>query len=229
MKKIAILFTAVLMGLTSVSAAENSSAQLTKDLDLTSRYRYTQPVTFIERGVEFLIFADGRFDFNTNVISLRRAGLYFQRNTRRRSINVPIGTPGTLKHHYGSRGILVNHDRLGRLKRVGNVFINYDQYGRIKRVGSVNVSYRQGFLRQVGGLKLQYNRNGRLIHTKGFVNRNNQDCNFCGNAECDIDHRERFDDFNRWENDYIDNDNFYYFKQNGKVKKQKKLNSKRRR
>ncbi|WP_411767471.1 hypothetical protein [Winogradskyella sp. A3E31] len=229
MKKIVLLFTAVLMGLTSVTAAESSSAILNKDLDLTSRYRYAQPVTFIERGVEFLIFADGSFDFNTDLISPRRTGLYLQRNTRRSSINVAIGAPGTSNSHYGSRGTLVTHDRLGRVRRVGNVFINYDRNGRIKRVGSVYVSYRHGYLRQVGGLKLQYNRKGRLIHTKGFVNRSNQDCNFCGISGCDIDHRNRFDDFNRWDDDYIDDDNYYYFKQNGKVKKQKKLKSKRRR
>ena len=221
MKKIVLLFTAVLMGLTSVTAAETSSAILNKDLDLTSRYRYAQPVTFIERGVEFLIFADGSFDFNTDLISPRGTGLYFQRNTRRSSINVAIGAPGASNYHYGARGVLVTHNRLGQVRRVGNVFINYDRYGRIVRVGSVKISYRHGFLRQVGGMRLQYNRKGRLIHTKGFINRSNRGHDVYLNGG--------YDDFDRWDDDYIDDDNYYYFKQNGKVKKQKKLKSKTRR
>ena len=226
MKKIGLLFTAVLMGLTSVTAAEKNSALKFEDLDNTSRYRYTQPVTFVERGVEFLIFADGSFDFNTPFYgnSTRRSGLYFEGNTRRGSINVAIGAPGRVNNHYGSRGTLVLHDRFGRVDRVGNVFIDYDRWGRVKRVGSVYVSYRNGYLRQVGNLRLQYNGKGRLIHTRGFVNNSNRHCN---DGLMDWNrNRDRWDDDYR---DWDDNDDFYYFKHDGKMKKHKKLKSKGRR
>ncbi|MDO1500513.1 hypothetical protein Q2T40_10270 [Winogradskyella maritima] len=220
MKKIVLLFTAMLITLTSVAGAEKTSATLKKDLDLTSRYRYTQPVTFVERGVEFLIFADGSFDFNTDLIynSPRRStGLYFLRNTRRSQVNVTLGAPGHVNSHFGSRGVLITHDRLGRVRRVGNFFVNYDRWGRVSRIGNVYMSYRHGYLRQVGGLTLQYNRRGRLIHTRGFVNFNNQHCN--------IQLQNGWDDDDRFDDDR--DDNFYYFKQDGKVKKHKKLKQRR--
>ena len=67
MKKLVLLFTGLLMGLTTGSATEKISETKSIDLDITSRYRYAQPILFVERGVEFLIFADGSFDFNTEI------------------------------------------------------------------------------------------------------------------------------------------------------------------
>jgi hypothetical protein len=64
MKKLVPLFTGLLIGLTTVSAAEKISATQGEDLIIT-RYGYAQPIQFVERGVEFLIFPDGSFDFIT--------------------------------------------------------------------------------------------------------------------------------------------------------------------
>ena len=93
------------------------------DLDITSRYRYAQPILFVERGVEFLIFADGSFDFNTEIFYDSPRDVYYKDRRNRRSRN--YGAPG---HGYGrsNRGTLVRHDRFGRVRRIGNVFINYD-------------------------------------------------------------------------------------------------------
>jgi len=228
MKKIVLLFTGMLMGLTTVTAAEKVSAKQSTDLDLTSRYRYAQPILFVERGVEFLIFADGSFDFNTDLFSTvpDDDNYYYRRsnNRTRRSTNRTHGAPG---HTYGhpDRGVLVTHDRMGRVRRIGNVFINYDRQGKIKRVGSVYMSYRRGQLKQVGGLQIIYNRHGDVIGTRGFVNHRNQTCGICGTAGCSTDHfdysQHNDDD---WDDDWDDDDDdYYYYRKNGKMKKQKKI------
>jgi hypothetical protein len=98
------------------------------------------------------------------------------------------------------------------------VFINYDRDGRIKRVGSVYMSYRRGQLKQVGGLQILYNRHGDVIGTRGFVNRSNQGCGFCGTTGCSVDHF----DTQSYGDEWNDDDDHYYYKKNGKLKKQKK-------
>ena len=230
MRTFVLLFTGLLTGLTTVSAAESSSALVQIDLDHTSRYRYDQPVTFVERGVEFLIFPDGSFDFNPGRVynGRRTSGLYFESNTRRGSVNVGLNFPGSITTHYGSRGLLITHDRFGNVNRVGNVFLDYDRLGRISRVGSVRISYRHGLLRQVGGMTLQFNGKGRLIHTKGFVNRSNQGCGFCGNFQCGIDHIDHHGNHGNWNDDYFEDDDYYYFRDGDSTKKHRRLHSKKR-
>ncbi|NNE32218.1 MAG: hypothetical protein HKN40_07605 [Winogradskyella sp.] len=227
MKKMVLLFTGMLMGLTSVTAAEQNSATQSNDLDITSRYRYTQPILFVERGVEFLIFADGSFDFNTELFSTapNANDYYYKRQSQRtrRSTNRTYGAPGT-RYQYGNRGVLVRHDRLGRVRQIGNVFLNYDRLGRIKRAGTIYMNYRRGQLQQVGGLQIIYNRYGEIIGTRGQVNFSNQGCGFCGITGCNVNHfnnRWNDDRDDDWDDDW-DDDDYYYYKKNGKLKKQKK-------
>ena len=230
MKKLVLLFTGMLMGLTTVTAAEISSATQSTDLDLTSRYRYAQPILFVERGVEFLIFADGSFDFNTDIFAtVPDDDNYYYRGSKtktrtRRSTNRTYGAPGST-YTNRDRGVIVTHDRLGRVRRVGNVFINYDRNGRIKRAGSVYVSYRNGQLKQVGGLRILYNRHGEIIGTRGFVNHSNQDCGICGISGCSVDHFNNHSQNNDWDDDWNNDDDHYYYKKNGEVKKRKKIKS----
>ena len=225
MKRIVLLFTGMLMGLTTVTAAESSSAIQSADLDLTSRYRYTQPILFVERGVEFLIFADGSFDFNSDLYATvpDYDNQYYRRsNTRtRRSTNRTHGAPGTT-YNNRERGVIVTHDRLGRVRRIGNVFMNYDRQGRIKRIGSVYMSYRKGQLKQVGGLRIQYNRHGDVIGTRGYVNYSNQSCGICGTSSCTMDHFDGQSNHNDWDDDVDYNDDHYYYKKNDKAKKKMK-------
>ncbi|WP_431157900.1 hypothetical protein [Winogradskyella poriferorum] len=234
MKKMVLLFTMLLMGLTTVTASEKYSVKTSNDLDITSRYRYAQPILFVERGVEFLIFADGSFDFNTDIFYAPRRDVYYKNRRNRRSGS--IGAPG---HVYtrSNRGTLVRHDRLGRVRRVGNVFINYDRFGRIIRAGSVYMDYRRGLLRQVGNLRVQYNRRGFMVGTRGQVNFNNpghgiygfndfESGRFSNNPRGQRNQRWNDDwDDDDWDEDW-DDDHYYYYKKNGKIKKQKKLNFK---
>lgn len=222
MKKVTLLFAMVLMGLTSATANE-SSVEIYKDLDITSRYQFSQPILFVERGVEFLIFADGSFDFNTDFIG--NSTRPYTHYRIRRGVNRSFGAPGVRSRHFGSRGVLVTHDRLGRVRRLGNVFINYDRQGLIKRAGSVYMRYRQGLLKQVGNLRLQYNLRGRLIGTTGQVNFSNPGSGICGVTGNTVNHNN-FHNLNHWNNNDIDidlDDDFYYYRQDGTVKKQHKL------
>ncbi|MDB9961250.1 hypothetical protein OAD62_04060 [Oceanihabitans sp.] len=226
MKKLVLLFTGVLMTLTAVTAAEKITATQGEDLIMT-RYGYAQPIQFVERGVEFLIFPDGSFDFNTNLNYTQGDFYYRTRNTRRRgpSVNGTFGAPRSFVHFETPRprGVLVTHDRDGKVRRIGNVFVNYNRYDQVKRLGSVYIGYNHfGMVDQVGGLHLRYDRRGNIIAIIGHVNFSNQNCGICAGNSCSVNH---FSGHNTWDNDdyFNDTEDFYYYKKGGKTKKQKKL------
>ena len=240
MKKLVLLFTGLLIGLTTVTAAEKfESAIQTQGLDiagedLTSNRNnfYAQPIQFTERGVEFIIFPDGTFDFNTHIDDNHYDNdydneYYRKSNTRRRSINTTFGAPGTRVRYTTprSRGIIITHDASGKVRRIGNVFVNYNRIGQVRRLGSVYMRYnRNGILTQVGGLQLKYNRRGQLIRLIGQVNYNNQGCGICGGSSCSTNHFDySHQQGNDWDNNWDNDDDHYYYKKNGKVSKQKKL------
>jgi len=232
MKKLVLLFTGLLMALTTVTAAEKISATQGEDLNMT-RYGYAQPIQFVERGVEFLIFPDGSFDFNTN-LDYTQGDLYYRtRNTTRGpSVNTTFGAPRTSVHFVTPRrprGVIIAHDRDGKVRRIGNVFVNYNRYDQVKRLGTVYIGYNHfGMVNQVGGLHIRYNRFGEMIAITGQVNYSNQNCGVCGGNSCTVDH---FGGHNTWDNDdhFNDTEDFYYYKKNDKTKKQKKLNKFKRR
>ncbi len=220
MKKLVLLFTGLLMGLTPVTATGTlSTTQLDDHVTLTKRYHHAQPVLFVERGIEFIIFPNGDFDFNTvsdayGYNDYGQDDMYYRNtNSRRGSVAVQVSAPGTTsRHNYRPRGVQIIHDRYGNVRRVGHVFINYDYYGRVKRIGSVYIRYNRNRLVQVGGMRLKYNKHGKLIKKYGHVNRH-------------WNHNWNHNNFG-WNNDNgwnDDNDNYYY-KKNGKtVKKSKKM------
>lgn len=233
MKKITLVLAALLLSVTSAKATEQVSELDGKDLRVTKRYRFSQPIMFVERGVEFLIFQNGEFDFNTDSQYGFSDNYYRKHNSRNRGYNKTYGAPGVHVKYNRSRGVYIAHDRFGRVRRIGNVFVNYDAYGRVKRVGSVYMRYRHNKLKQVGGLYLQYNRWGDMIDIRGNVNFSNQGCGFCGMTGCTTNHFHN-DGGNNWynDNDWSDNDDYYYYRKNGKThkksKKQKKYHKKRR-
>lgn len=216
MKTIVLLFTGLLMSLTTVTASEIKSDKQGNYLDITKRYRYAQPIVFVERGVEFLIFPDGSFDFNTNFEDSFYNNYYYKtRGFKRNTINSTYGT--SLKcikytsYRHKNRGVSISHDRDGKVRRIGNVFLNYDRYGKIKRAGSVYMNYsygRHSALTQVGGLRVKYNQWGKIIYTRGQVNGFNNNCNT----------NDEYYDYEDWYND----DDHLYFKRNNKTKKYKK-------
>ena len=237
MKRQVLLFTMLLIGLTTVTATEKRL--ITPGEDLITNFRYAQPIMFVERGIEFMIFPDGSFDFNTNAVNNAPHGNHyyykqFRTATRRSSVNTTFGAPGTVNNvRYSTprnHGVLIQHDSDGKVRRIGNVFINYNRIGKIKRAGSVYMQYsrRTGLLKRVGGLDVRYNRFGELISSFGFVNPFSNMCAICGVNGCRANHDIHFGNHDTgWDTDWHDNwnnhDDFYYYKQNGKVKKQKKI------
>ncbi len=251
MKRVLLVCAGLLIGLTTVSATELNSQKLSSKLDIKKNYRYAQPIMFMERGIEFLIFPDGSFDFNTNAQGqYYDDGYYYRRNTRRSNVNNTYRGPnGRINYNTNNRGTYILRDRNGTVRRIGNVYLNYDRFGRITRAGSIFMSYSRGRhsnLFRVGGLQVDYNRWGEIVYANGQVSRFNRDyCNYCGVTGCDMPHDFRntrrhqqghvngnhnnhnddwFDDDNTdWsDEDGVYDDGYYYFKQNGKVKKHKK-------
>ena len=201
MKKMTLVLAMMLIGLTSATATEFKSVKKGKDLKFNKRYRNAQPIKFVERGVEFLIFPDGSFDFNSNY------GVNYWRytNSRRSSIITTFNSPRSRVQYTSPRirGVKILHDRYGAVRQIGNVFINYDRHGKVKRVGSVYMNYNRGNgrLKQVGDLRVNYNSWGKIVRLSGQVNYYN------ANFNCDLDY-----DF------YEDNDTYYYKKGNKKNK-----------
>ncbi|TVZ59587.1 hypothetical protein NA63_2122 [Flavobacteriaceae bacterium MAR_2010_105] len=224
MKQILLLVTGLLIGITTVNAQH---ARKGKDFK-SGHYRLAEPISFVERGVEFLIFPDGSFDFNTNIDdSYYNANTFYRtKGNRENSVNFTFGSPGSISRvHYSSRrdrGVLITHDRDGKVRRIGNVFINYDRIGRITRAGSVYMNYQRGNgnLRQVGGLRVNYNHWGEIVHVSGIVNHSNAHMNYI------TDNRQWDDHYYFDDRDHDDSDMYYYYRKGKDVKKQKRIKRK---
>ncbi|AUC86568.1 hypothetical protein CW731_15325 [Polaribacter sp. ALD11] len=138
MKKGLLILLGMFMMVSTVEAKNGN--YLTNNIRVD--YSYENSVNFIERGVEFFIFTNGDFDFNSNYNDT-----YYDYNglrTRR-------------------SGITIDRDYRGRIRRVGDVFINYDYRGNVSRVGNVFMKYYRNRLTNVGHLNVQYNRFGNPV------------------------------------------------------------------
>ncbi|CAM3998238.1 hypothetical protein FLBR109950_12385 [Flavobacterium branchiophilum] len=116
-----------------------------------------QPLTFNEKGIDFYVFPDGTFDFNTNANCGN--GSYYYKSAGRR-VTTPRPEPA---------GVYIEQDNFGRVRRVGNTFINYDAYDRVNRIGSIFLRYNRFALEQIGGLRLIYDRYGNIVSQIGTI------------------------------------------------------------
>ena len=162
MRTITLLAVSILLTASVANANETKSFN-TVDF-ATNRFDFDEPISFTERGIEFFVFPNGDFDFNTRPddseggFFYRKAGV---KTTERR------GTPTNY-------GVKIEHDSFGRVRRVGNTFINYDSRDRVSRIGTVYMKYNRFALTQIGGMKLVYNRFGEITDMIGSVKgRNN--------------------------------------------------------
>jgi len=227
MKKVALIFALVFMAFVNANEITNNNT-ITKNRE-ASRYRYNQPLKFIERGVEFFVFPNGEFDFNTHP---RYHRSNYRRSNTHVSINTTYGAPRAYHSQNHRSGVRVEHDHLGRVRRIGSVFINYDHNGRIKRVGSVYMNYHHRLLTNIGGLHIFYNRHHQIIRTTGRI-KHNIGCHFCGTFNCTTNHYDNHHNGgnhydNDWDNDWDDgsnhgnDDDMYYYRKDKKSKKGKK-------
>ena len=156
MKKITLLVASILL----VGSVANASEIKKSGEEKRTRYSFDEPISFTERGIEFFVFPNGEFDFNTRPEDSQ--GDYFYKAAGKRGTTVQARRPV----NYGTR---IEHDSFGRVRRIGNTFINYDNRNRISRIGSIYMKYNRFALAQVGGMRIVYNRRGEIVDTVGRI------------------------------------------------------------
>ncbi len=201
MKKITLLLASIFIiggGVANATEKANFSAERRLPID----FRNEDPIVFTERGIEFLVFPDGQFDFNTRPSA--NNDMYYKSN-RRGNVNSTYGAPTISRNE--NYGVRVEHDTYGRVRRIGNVFINYDANDRIKRVGSVYMSYNRFALEQIGGMQIIYNRRGQIIDYVGSVK----------GRRSNVYNQNNYESNNQYygNNQNSDEENQYYYKENG--------------
>jgi hypothetical protein len=155
MKKITLLVASVLMTTTIVNATEVTYTSTENRM----KYNFDEPISFVERGIEFFVFANGDFDFNTRPDDIQ--GSYFYRTAGKR-----VTTTAKKPVNYGT---IIEHDSFGRVRRVGNTFINYDSNDRVSRIGTVYMKYNRYGLTQIGGMQISYNTRGQIVNMYGNI------------------------------------------------------------
>ena len=208
MKKITLLVVAsiLLVGNLALASENPVFSDNTNRRGYYIDYRDAEPIIFRERGIEFMLFPNGEFDFNT-----RPSGPRYH-------VNGTNGAPGT-RGYYGpsERGIRVEHDNFGRVRRVGNVYINYDAFGRVKRIGTIYMSYNSFAVTKVGNMRIVYDRRGRIVDVYGFINHANGGYNYnpgthYSGGNGDYGYGDDYGD------GYNDDDYYYYRKDGSKAK-----------
>lgn len=214
MNKIILLVASLMLATTATKASEiNNFSGLIKET--TARFNQDEPIQFSERGIDFFVFPNGQFDFNTRPND-NNGDYYFKTAGRR---NQEVNNPQAQNY-----GVRIEQDNFGRIRRIGNTFINYDFQDRVARIGSIFLRYNRFALIQIGGLQLVYNRFGELIDTFGSV----KSCRNYGFTNSNYTHYGNGNGYNNnnynnnYENDYqYNNDNqqnsndHYYYKSDG--------------
>jgi len=160
MKKITLLVAAnLLVGSLAFATTDERTVAFDRTRGAAVHYMDAEPIVFMERGIEFFVFLNGDFDFNTRPQD-SQGGIFYRRGASARGNN-------TVAVNYGVR---IEHDSFGRVRRVGNTFINYDRFNRVSRIGSVYMRYNKFALTQIGGMTIAYNRRGQIAQIVGQVN-----------------------------------------------------------
>lgn len=157
MKTITLFMASFMLATIATNASVINDAKST--VNFGTRFDKNEPFEFNERGIQFFVFADGQFDFNTRPESCNNGGYYYK----------GAGTRNNDNHESENFGVRIEQDNFGRIRRVGNTFINYDNQNRVARIGSIFLRYNRFALCQIGGLQLVYNRFGDLVDTFGSV------------------------------------------------------------
>ena len=200
MKKITFLVASVLL---VGNLAKASEIIITAGVENNMRMSFDEPISFVERGIEFFVFPNGDFDFNTRPNDSQ--GDYFYRKANNRGASAQARGNGNF-------GTLIEHDSFGRVRRVGNTFINYDNRDRISRIGSVYMKYNRFALSQIGGMKIIYNNRGAIVNTvgsiKGYSNQGFVYHNVYNNT-----YQNNYND--SYTSNYGQDNNYYYYRTDG--------------
>jgi len=164
-------------------------------------YRDAEPIIFKERGIEFMLFPNGEFDFNTRPIRSRTNGT--------------SGAPRGVYYGTSERGIRIEHDNFGRVRRVGNVYINYDVFGRVKRIGTIYMSYNSFAVTKIGNMRIIYDRRGRIVDVFGFINYANNSYVYNPRGIHYSGGNGGYGYGEDYEDDYRNDNDYYYYKKDG--------------
>ena len=197
MKRGLLLLLGMLIMVSSVEA--NNGNKLLNRIGFN--YSYDNSVNFIERGVEFFVFTNGDFDFDTRF-----------RNTRvpiRRDFRGRIQRVGN---------VFINYDYFGNVTRIGNISMRYYR-GRLTNVGNLRVRYdRWGYPAFYGQVRSNfYYHNGVRINLNIGDICNYNDAYFSGR------------DFRRNYSKIREDRNYYYYRANPNAKIGKRSQILRRR
>ena len=200
MKKITLLIASILL----VGSVANASEINKSGEEKRTRYSFDESISFTERGIEFFVFPNGEFDFNTRPEDSQ--GDYFYKGAGKRGTSTQAQRPT----NYGTR---IEHDSFGRVRRIGNTFINYDNSDRVSRIGSVYMKYNRIALSQIGGMRIVYNQWGEIIDTIGSIKGYH-------NSGYAYHYNNHYDDnFYDYNNYYTNSSNYnsdsYYYKTDG--------------
>ncbi|PKH51313.1 hypothetical protein CXF68_11745 [Tenacibaculum sp. Bg11-29] len=183
----------ILLLLAIISLATVNANNINKSIsEIGVTNRYDDAVTFIERNVEFHVYLNGDFDYNTHYKNTRYTDYYGKR----------------IKTNHGVR---IERDYKGRVRRVGSTFINYDIRGNVKRIGRIYIDYSFGKLSKVGNLKIRYDRwgnpkfYGNVKYNDYCSSDDDDDYDYHGNDDRNIDI-----DINI--GNVFDYDNVYFYK-----------------
>lgn len=176
MKKLllAVLF------LGGITAQANAVTDLDHTTERGIRYNQPQSITFVERGVKFVVFTNGQFDFASLSNQVQTSG-------RRGQGYYAPGHSYGVTYSYSSRDF-VKRNRYGDVYKVGRNYVDYNRYGHVDQIGSVNLRYRNGQLVRVGDMKIIYNRRGYIVDLVGYVHHDHTACGVCGVTGCSTNH-----------------------------------------
>lgn len=117
MKTITLLVAAnLLVGSLAFATTDERTVAFDRTRGAAIHYRDAEPIVFMERGIEFFVFLNGDFDFNTRPQD-SHGDYYYRRGASAR------GTTAIAINY----GVRIEHDSFGRVRRIGNTFINYDR------------------------------------------------------------------------------------------------------
>ncbi|MDP4599671.1 MAG: hypothetical protein NWS84_00845 [Polaribacter sp.] len=176
----------ILVGILGIFASNIAKAEAINSRNFEINFNYNDAVNFFERGVEFFVFANGDFDFDTS--NSYQKGIRIDRDFRGRIRSVG--------------NVFINYDRFGNVTRIGSVFINYHR-GQLASVGDLRVFYdRYGYPVFRGNVNDFYYDNG-VRFSVNFGRIYNYNDSFFTNR-----------DFDRSYTRFREDLDFYYYKSN---------------
>jgi len=204
----------ILLGLLSFTSVNANDYSTSAKKNIINN-RNDEAITFVEKGIQFHVFINGHFEFN----SVSRNLNYYNYNGRT----------------YNNNSLRIDRDYKGNIKRVGRNYIRYDYRGNVSKIGNIKLYYRNGLLRRVGDLKVSYNRWGEPFFY-GNVNQYSNydsDVHFSMNIGSIFSYNDRFFYNRSFKNNYRkyrEDKNYYYYRanSNAKVNKRNKIIKRRK-